>query len=342
MKAVRIHEHGGPEVLRYEEAPEPALRADEVLVRVRACSLNHLDLWIRKGVPGIQLTMPHILGSDAAGEVVGTGAYCEQVKPGDRVLIAPGQSSRRYPASAAGKDNWSPDYRLRGYHMPGVQAEYVAVPEESALPIPQNLSFEQAASFPLVFLTAWHMLVGIARIQFCEDVLIVGGSSGVGVAAIQIAKLFHCRVITTAGGEEKMAKAVALGADHVIDHYRQNIREEVRKLTAKRGVDIVFEHVGKATWNDSVACLAHHGRLVSCGATTGSDVGLHLGHLFFKQLSLHGSFMGTLGELHEVLKLFDRGLLRPVVDRVFPIAEVRVAHERLENREQFGKIVLAL
>ena len=297
MKAVRIHEHGGPEVLRYEDAPEPQPRADEVVVRVKACSLNHLDLWVRPARRGSSSRCRIFWAATRPAKSSKSGAACDQVKVGDRVLVAPGKSSRRNPFTAAGRDNFSPDYGLFGHHYPGLQAEYVAIPEVNALPIPGDLDFERAASIPLVFLTAWHMLVGIARIQMCEDVLIIGGSSGVGIAAIQIAKLFHCRVIATAGGEEKMAKARELGADFVIDHYQQNIRDEVRRLTNSRGVDIVIEHVGKATWEHSAACLAHHGRLVTCGATTGANVPLSLAHLFVKHLSLNGSFMGTMGEL---------------------------------------------
>jgi len=340
MKAVRIHEHGGPEVLRYEDAPDPTLRANEVLIKVGACGLNHLDLFIRGGLPGLKLDMPHTLGSDAAGEIVEVGSVCEFAKVGERVLIAPGRTSRRGALAAAGQDNLSPDYGVFGYQHKGLNSEYIAVPESNAIPIPGDLSYEEAASIPLVFLTAWHMLVGIAKMKMLEDVLIIGGSSGVGIAAIQIAKLFHCRVIATAGGEEKLAKAKQLGADHVIDHYKQDIRAEVRAFTKKRGVDIVFEHVGQATWKAATASLAHHGRLVTCGATTGGDVDLSVTHLFFRQLSLHGSFMGTLGELHEVLRFFERGLLKPVVDKVFPLAELRAAHEHLENKQQFGKVVV--
>lgn len=340
MKAVRIHEHGGPEVLRYEDAPEPTPRANEVLIKVGACSLNHLDLWIRGGLPGLKLDMPHILGSDAAGEVVETGALCGTVKAGDRVLVAPGRTKNPSQWTASGQDNFAADYGLFGYHYAGLNAEYVSVPEANALPIPGDLTDEEAASIPLVFLTAWHMLTGLAKLKMCEDVLIIGASSGVGIAAVQIAKLFHCRVIATAGGEAKLAKARELGADEVIDHYKQDIRAEVRRLTAKRGVDVVLEHVGEATWKHSVACLAHHGRLVTCGATTGADVALNLNHLFFRQVSLLGSFMGTLGELHEVLKFFERGLLKPVMDEVFPLSELRAAHERLEKKEHFGKIVI--
>jgi NADPH:quinone reductase-like Zn-dependent oxidoreductase len=256
------------------------------------------------------------------------------------VLVAPGKASRRSAFVAAGQDNFSPDYGLFGYHYSGMNAEYVVVPEVNALPLPGNLTFEQAASVPLVFLTAWHMLASIAKIKMCEDVLVIGGSSGVGIAAIQIAKLFHCRVIATAGGEEKMAKAREIGADEVIDHYQQDIKAEVRRITGKRGVDIVFEHVGAATWDHSAACLAHHGRLVTCGATTGAEVNLNLNHLFFRHLSFNGSFMGTMGELHDVLKLVGRRVLKPVIDSTYPLSELRAAHERIENKEQFGKIVL--
>ncbi len=340
MKAVLIHEHGGPEVVRCESVPEPEPAPNEVLIQVKACALNHLDLFIRGGLPGLNLAMPHTLGSDAAGEVVRTGALCTRVKPGDRVLVAPGKNSWQTPEAMRGSDNLAADYGLFGYRYPGVHAERIAIPESNALPVPASLTWEEAASIPLVFQTAWHMLVGLAKIRFCEDVLILGGSSGVGIAAIQIAKLHHCRVITTAGGEDKIAKAKALGADHVIDHYAQDIKSEVRGIVGKKGCDIVFEHVGKATWPHSMACLAHHGRLVTCGATTGPNVELNLAHLFAKQLHLQGSFMGTMGELWDVLRLFEHGLLRAVVDRTFPLSEARAAHEYLEAKQQFGKVVL--
>ena len=340
MKAVRIREHGGPEVLSYEDAPEPKIRADEVLLQVKACALNHLDLHIRGGLRGLTLDMPHILGSDAAGKVVEVGEVCRTVKAGDRVLLAPGVSCRRCQECVSGRDNFCRAYHLFGYRRPGANAEYIAVPEVNAIPIPGNLSFEEAAAVPLVFLTAWHMLVGVANIKLGEDVLVIGASSGVGSAAVQIAKLYRCRVIATAGGDAKLAKARQLGADEVIDHYDQDVKAEVRRLTGKRGVDIAFEHVGSATWPHSTASLAHHGRLVTCGATTGGEVNLSLHHLFFKHLSLRGSFMGTLGELHEVLKFIGRGELKAVIDTTFPLSELRAAHERLEQKNQFGKIVV--
>ena len=340
MKAARIHEHGSPEVLKYEEVPEPKIKANQILLRVRACALNHLDLFVRAGIPGMKFTMPHILGCDIAGEVVAVGELCERVKPGWRVLLSPGLSCRQCDQCLAGRDNFCRRYTIFGYGVDGGDAELIAAPEWTAIQIPDDLGFEEAAAAPLVFLTAWHMLVGRAHLQIGEDVLVLAASSGVGSAAIQLAKLHRCRVIATAGGEAKMAKAKELGADHVIDHYKQDISAEVKKLTGKRGVDVVFEHVGAATWSKSLESLAPAGRLVTCGNTSGWDAKLDLRFLFSKQWSLLGSFMGTLGDLHQVLKFVFRKELRPVIDKVYPLSEIRAAHERLENKEQFGKVVL--
>lgn len=340
MKAVRIHEHGSPDVLRYEEVPEPKLRADQVMVRVRACALNHLDLFVRAGIPGMKFPLPHVLGSDIAGEVVAVGELCERIKPGMRVLLSPGTSCRQCEQCLLGNDNFCRRFTMFGYAIDGGNTELLAAPEYAPIPIPDDLTFEQAAATPLVFLTAWHMLMGRAKLQPGEDVLVLAASSGVGVAAIQIAKLFQCRVIATAGGDEKLAKARELGADYTIDHYQQDISAEVKKITGKRGVDVVVEHVGIATWAKSLESLAPGGRLVTCGATTGYDARVDLRFLFSKQWSLLGSFMGTMGELHQVLKFVFRKQIRPVIDRVYPLAEIREAHRRLENKEQFGKIVV--
>jgi NADPH:quinone reductase-like Zn-dependent oxidoreductase len=340
MKAVRIHQHGGPEVLRYEDIPEPEIRPDEVLLRVRACSLNHLDLWVRGGIPGMKIPMPHILGSDVAGEVVRVGALCERIQPGQRVLLSPGTSCRQCEQCISGQDNQCRRYGLFGAARPGGNREYMPAPEYTAIPIPDNLGFTEAAAAPLVFVTAWHMLFARAGLQAGEDVLVLAASSGVGMAAVQIAKMFHCRVIATAGGEAKLQKARELGADHVIDHYRQDISAEVKKITDRRGVDVVFEHVGTATWPKSVESLATGGRLVTCGATTGYDANVDIRYLFTKQQSLSGSFMGTMGELHRALKFVFRGQLKPVVDRVFPLSETAAAHAYLENKEQFGKVIV--
>lgn len=340
MKAVRIHQHGGPEILKYEDIPEPQIKATEVLVRVRACALNHLDLWVRGGLPGVKFAMPHILGSDIAGEVVRVGELCERIQAGQRVLLSPALSCRQCVQCVSGRDNLCRRFTLFGTGVDGGNRELIPAPEYAVIPVPDSMSFEEAAAAPLVFLTAWHMLFGRAGLQAGEDVLVLAASSGVGMAAVQIAKMFHCRVIATAGGEAKLAKAKAIGADHVIDHYKEDISGQVKKITDRRGVDVVFEHVGAATWPKSLECLAPTGRLVTCGATTGGDVKVDLRFLFTRHQSLLGSFMGTLGELHQVLKFVFQGKLNPVIDRVYPMAEIAAAHQRLENKEHFGKVVV--
>jgi NADPH:quinone reductase-like Zn-dependent oxidoreductase len=340
MHAARIHRHGGTEVLLLEDIPEPTIKANEILVRVRACALNHVDLFVRAGIPGMRFAMPHVLGSDIAGEVVAVGELCERVQPGWRVLLSPGVSCRQCPQCLAGNDNLCRRYTLFGYGRDGGNCELLAAPDYTAIPIPDDMTFEEAAAVPVVFLTAWHMLMVRARLQPGEDVLVLSASSGVGSAAIQIARLFQCRVIATAGGERKLALARKLGADYAIDHYREDIAAEVRKITARRGVDVVVEHVGAATWPHSLASLGPAGRLVTCGATTGYDAGVDLRFLFSKQWSLLGSFMGTMGELHQVLRFVFRGQLKPVIDCVYPLAEIRAAHQRLEDRKQFGKVIV--
>ncbi|HKT46388.1 MAG TPA: zinc-binding dehydrogenase [Candidatus Acidoferrales bacterium] len=340
MKAIVFHQHGGPEVLKYEEVPKPAIGANDVLVRVRACALNHLDLWVRRGIPGIQFPLPHIPGSDIAGEIAEIGVGVSGVRVGQKVVLAPGVSCGKCPACVAGLDNRCRQFTNLGYLIDGGCAELVRAPEVNCLPYPENLSFEEAAAIPLVFQTAWHMLVTRAELQPGDDVLVLGAGSGVGSAAIQIAKFFGARVIATAGSDAKLAKAKELGADDLINHRTQKIRDEVRRLTGKRGVDVVFEHVGAATWDDSVASLAPSGRLVTCGATTGYDAKIDLRFLFSRQLSLLGSYMGTKRELQTVMKLVAAGRLKPVVDRIFPLAEAASAHAYLESSSQFGKVVL--
>jgi len=338
MKAVRIHEFGGPEVLRYEDVDDPRPRKDQVLVRVRACALNHLDIWVRKGLPGVKL--PHILGSDIAGEIVEIGEYVTGFVPGQRVLLAPMLFCNHCAKCVAGLQNQCPQFTVLGNRVDGGNCELIAVPAVNVIPIPDSFDFNQAASVPLVFLTAWHMLTGRANIRPGQSVLVLGASSGVGIAAIQIAKLFQARVITTAGNESKLEKARALGADFGIDHYKQKISEEVRKITNKEGVDVVIEHVGPATWEESLKSLKPAGTLVTCGATTGPNVGIDLRFVYSRQLSLLGSYMGTMGELYEVLGHVFAGRLKPVVDRTFPLKETRAAHEYMENSQMFGKIVL--
>jgi NADPH:quinone reductase-like Zn-dependent oxidoreductase len=338
MKAVRIHEFGGPEVLRYEDVPDPEPRRDQVLIRVKAVAMNHLDLWVRNGLPGIKL--PHIPGSDVAGEVVEVGEYVTGVKSGQRVLIAPMHFCNHCPQCLAGRQNMCREFTVLGNAVDGGDCELIAVPEANVIPIPETLDFIQAASVPLVFVTAFHMLTGRASVRPGNKVLVLGANSGVGIAAIQVAKLFQATVITTAGTEEKMAKAKRLGADHVIDHYKQSISDEVRKLTGREGVDIVVEHVGPATWEHSLKSLKPGGTLVTCGATTGPQVGMDLRFVFSRQLSILGSYMGTMSELLEVLRHVFSGKLKPVVDKVFALKEIRAAHEYMENSEMFGKILL--
>ena len=340
MKAVRIHEFGGPEALRYEEVADPQPRKDQVLVRVKACAMNHLDIWVRKGLPGVKL--PHMLGSDIAGEIVGVGEYVTGFKTGQRVLIAPMHFCNHCAKCVAGLQNQCPEFSVLGNAVDGGNCELIAVPAVNVIPIPDSLDFNHAASVPLVFLTAWHMLVGRAGIRPGQTVLVLGANSGVGIAGIQVAKLFNCQVIATAGDERKMAKARELGADHVINHYQQKISEEVRKITGKQGVDIVLEHVGPATWDESVRSLKPAGTLVTCGATTGPQVNIDLRFVYSRQLSVLGSYMGTMGELHEVLRHVFSGRLKPVVDRIFPLKDAHAAHEYMEKSQMFGKIVLSV
>jgi len=342
MKAIVFHQHGDPSVLRYTDINEPHLHPNEVLVRVHACSINHLDLWVRRGLPGIPIPLPHIPGSDVAGEVAKIGPEVHTVHIGQKVVLAPGVTCGKCPACLSGNDNLCRDYTSLGYMVDGGCAEYVRCPEVNCMPYPENLDWVQAAAVPLVFLTAWHMLVTRAQLQPGETVLILAAGSGVGSAAIQIAKFFGAHVITTAGNDEKIEKAKQIGADEVIHHFIMPIAKEVRRLTNNRGVDVVFEHVGTATWDESVKSLAPAGRLVTCGATTGYDAKIDLRFLFTRQLSILGSYVGTKTELRTVLKLVAQGRLMPVVDKVWPLHDCIAAHHYLEKSKQFGKIVLTI
>ena len=339
MKAVRFHQHGRPEVLCYEDAPDPDLAPGEVLVRVRACALNHLDLWARRGLPHVRIPMPHISGSDVAGEVASSAAA--DVSAGRRVMLQPGVSCGRCSACLSGRDNECARYEVLGYlSHAGGYADYVKVPVQNLISIPDEIDFVQAAAFPLTFLTAWHMLMTRAKLKRGEDVLVLAAGSGVGQAAIQIAFLHGARVFATAGSADKLARARALGAFEVIDHHQQDIADEIRRLTNRRGVDVVIEHVGEATWARSVRSLARGGRLVTCGATTGAGGAINLNALFSKQLSILGSYMGTKGELMRAARFFFAGQLKPVIDRTYPLRDAAEAHRRMEASGQFGKVVL--
>ena len=330
MKAVRFHQHGGPEVLRYEDAPDPQPAEGRAIVRVRACALNHLDLWERRGLDRVKLPLPHISGADVAGEVLGTG---------QRVMLQPGLRCGACAPCRRGDDNQCVHYDVLGLRSDGGYAELIAVPLENLIPIPATLDFITAAAFPLTFLTAWHMLVARGRLRDGDVVLVLAGGSGVGQAAIQLARHFGARVFATSA-PEKAARTRALGAEQVFDHYSVDFSKEVRRLTDGRGADIVVEHVGEATWDRSVRALATGGRLVTCGATSGFAASLDLRHLFARQLSLLGCYMGRFAELDSAAQLLFDGRVTPVIDEVFPLERAADAQRRLENKGQFGKVVL--
>jgi NADPH:quinone reductase-like Zn-dependent oxidoreductase len=340
MKAAIFKQHGGPEVLEYADVPEPRMKANEVLVEVKACALNHLDIFVRRGMPGIEIPLPHILGCDIAGVVREVGELVTWVKPGEDVMVQPGVSCGHCEACLSGQDNLCREYDIIGYRRDGGYAELVAVPGVNIFPKPAQLSWEEAAALPLVTVTAWHMLVTRANVQPGEDVLVHAAGSGVGSVAIQIAKLRGARVITTASSEEKLAKARDLGADETINYTQADWPKEVRRLTDRKGVDVVVEHTGAETWPGSISSLKNNGRLVTCGATSGFDARTDLRQVFYRHLTLLGSFMGSKAELLEAMKFVREGKIHGVVDRVLPLSEARQAHELIENRAQFGKIVL--
>jgi len=337
VKAVRFHEHGGLDVLRYEEAPDPSPQPGWAVVRVRACALNHLDLWERRGLDRVKLPLPHISGSDVAGEVVSPGASA--LPAGTRVMLQPGLRCGRCAACAEGRDNHCVEYAVLGLRSDGGYAELIAIPAENLIAIPPHIDFITAAAFPLTFLTAWHMLITRAGLRAGDVVLVLAGGSGVGQAAIQLATHFGARVFATSA-PEKADRTAALGAERVFDHYSGDYAKELKRLTDGRGADIVVEHVGEATWERSVRALATGGRLVTCGATTGHAAAIDLRHLFARQLSLLGSYMGRFAELTAAAPLLFDGTLTPVIDRVFPLADTAAAQKHLEQKGQFGKVVL--
>jgi NADPH:quinone reductase-like Zn-dependent oxidoreductase len=340
VRAVVFERHGGPEVLEYREGvPEPVIGPGQVRVRVRAASVNHLDIWTRKGLP-FAIEMPHILGNDIAGVIEEVDASVFHLAVGDAVMVAPGAGCGHCGACLEGDDNQCLAYDMFGLRKQGGYAEFIVAPARNVFPKPAHLTFEEAASMPLVFLTAWHMLVGRAALKPGETVLVLAAGSGVGIAAVQIAKMLGATVFATASTEAKLARAKELGADAGILYEQVDFAAEARRLTGKRGVDVVIEHTGQATWEKSIASLARGGRLVTCGATSGFEGRTDLRALFAKHISIHGSYMGRLAEFDEVLHHIRAKRLAPVVDRVLPLSEARAAHEAMEKREQFGKIVL--
>jgi NADPH:quinone reductase-like Zn-dependent oxidoreductase len=340
MRAVIFEQHGGPEVLKLADVAGPRIKADEVLIEVRACALNHLDVWVRGGLPGIKIPLPHVLGNDVAGVVRETGDLVTWVKPGDEVMLQPGTSCGHCDHCLSGRDNFCDEYDIIGYRRDGGYAELLAVPGVNVIPKPPNLSWPDAAALPLATLTAWHMLVTRAQVQPGEVVLVHAAGSGVGSIGIQIAKLRGARLIATAGSDEKLAKARELGADETVNYTSDDWPREVKRVTAGKGVDVVFEHTGAATWPGSIVSLKKGGRLVTCGATSGYDARTDLRHVFYRHLTILGSMMGSKAELLAAMKFIESGQIRPVVDRTLPLAEARKAHELMEDRAQFGKLVL--
>jgi NADPH:quinone reductase-like Zn-dependent oxidoreductase len=341
MKALRIHAHGGPEVLSLDDIAEPVAGPGQALVRVLAASINHLDMWTRRGMPGVTIPFPRVLGCDGTGEILALGEGVSDLIVGQKIILEPGYSDiAQGDARFALNDHFAPDYSIRGEHGDGFDQEIVALDARYCLPLPDGIDPVQAAALPLVFVTAWGALVTRAALQAGETLLMLAGSSGVGSAAIQIAKDLGARVVATAGSDAKLDLCRELGADEVIDHRDEAWGKRVKSLTDGAGADVVFEHVGPATWRNSMGALARNGRLVTCGGTTGPIVKLALPHLFIKNQSVLGSTMGPRVAFPEILSKVAAGIYRPVIDSVLPMSEARAAHQRLEDRLALGKLVL--
>lgn len=340
MRAVYFEKHGNPSQLQYGYVSTPEPDPHEVLIKVKAVALNHLDLWTLYGAPGMKVSLPHILGCDISGEIAALGEKVKGKKIGQRVVVSPGVRCGRCAYCKNDWDSLCPAYKILGFQVNGGYAEYAAVPEENVIPVSDRLSFEEWASIPLVYLTAWHMLVTHAQLKKKETILIHAAGSGVGSAAIQIAKYLKAQVITTVGSDQKVKKAKSLGADAIVNYKKKDFTTEVFRRTNGRGAEVVIEHIGPETFSKSLQALAKRGRLITCGVTSGPFTEINLRHLFSRQLRIQGSYMGGLKELKKVIKLVEKKKLRPVVDRVFPLREAKQALERMIARENFGKIVL--
>jgi NADPH:quinone reductase-like Zn-dependent oxidoreductase len=340
MKAVYFTEHGGIDKLTYGELPNPAPEGTEVLVRVKACGVNHADRWVREGMRFFRLRFPFVPGLDVAGEVEALGSAIQSVAIGTRVAVNPGLSCGRCERCLSGQDNLCPAFELLGTTRPGGYAEFVKVPAQNLVHLPDDISWEGAACLPVVFVTAWNMLFEQARLQPGEWVLIHAAGSGVGSAAIQLARLMDANIVVTAGSDEKLRKAQALGAQYLINYTQKDFLREVRRITQRRGVDVVVEHIGGEVWERSLLCLATGGRLVTCGATSGHQGKTDLRHIFFRNLHILGAELGGKAVLFKIIRLVQEGKLHPVLDRVLPLKDARKAHELLEQRRLFGKVVL--
>ena len=340
MRAVQFSNHGSSEVLSVSTMEEPVTKDDEVLVDIKAASLNHLDLWLRRGLPGLSIPLPHIPGSDAAGVIAEVGSEVKDWNVGDEVVIQPGTFCGECESCKAGREDMCASYGILGETQGGVQRQIMCLNPVNIGPKPKNLSFVEAAALPLASLTAWNMLKNRAKLQSGETLLVLGAGSGVGSMAVQMGRYLGARVIATGGTEEKQKLAFSLGADEVLNHRQAGFSKQVKVLTHGRGADVVFEHIGASTWTDSIKSLAVGGRIVTCGATTGVQGEINLRHLFYKRQSILGSTMGSVSDFYECLHLAEQKVLVPIMDKTFSFQDIRSAHDHLEFEHAFGKVVL--
>lgn len=341
MKAIRIYAHGGVDQLRYEDVPKPeVISPNDVIIKLEVAALNHIDIWVRMGATGMQIPMPHVLGADGAGLVVDVGRDVKTVKLGDKVCLYSFTGCGACEFCLSDRDFMCIRVRALGERLDGTYAEYVKVKPENCFPLPPYMTFDEAAAFPLVFVTVWRMLVTNARLQPGENLLIIGIGGGVASAALQLAKRMGVRVIVTSGGDEKLERAKALGADHGIKHRRQDIAAEVSRLTDNRGVDVVLDSVAGEVWQKSLASLAHGGRLVTCGATAGWEPEDDLDTMISKELKIYGSTLGSREDFRQLLSFLELARIHPIIDSKFPLKEAAAAQQRMEQGKQFGKILL--
>lgn len=340
MRAVQYSDHGDRDVIKYDSYPDPEVGAHEVLVEIKAAALNHLDIWTRRGLPGLELELPHVPGSDGAGVVKAVGDHVDRFEAGDRVALLAGVSCGTCEFCRAGQDPLCERYYIIGEHSQGVQSDIAAIPADNLTHVPKDVSWSTAAAAPLVFMTAWRMLITRAEIEPGDSVLVHGSTGGVGHAAVQIAKHAGATVYATGGTEEKLQVVEELGVDHPINYEEASFKEVIKSATDGRGVDVVVDHIGEATWEDSIKCLVKGGTLVTCGATTGGNVGINVNRLFWNQLNILGSTMATLGGAEDVLQLVWSGDIEPVIREELPMSEAAEGHRLLEEREGVGKVVL--
>jgi len=340
MKAIQFSTHGSSEVLGLSTMENPVPQVDQVLVEIKAASLNHLDLWLRRGLPGLSIPLPHIPGSDASGVIAEVGSEVKEWNVGDEVVIQPGTFCADCDPCKAGQEDRCASYGILGETQGGVQRQYMCLHPVNIGPKPKNLSFVEAAALPLASLTAWNMLKNRAKLEYGETLLVLGAGSGVGSMAVQMGRYLGARVIATAGSEEKQKLAFSLGADEVLNHRQEGFSKQVKALTHGRGANVVFEHIGANTWTDSMKSLAVGGRIVTCGATTGVKGEINLRHLFYKRQTILGSTMGSVSDFHECLHLAEQKVLVPIIDKTFSFQDICRAHDHLEFEHAFGKVAL--